>query len=124
MLCGKCQRALDPEDAREHGGASLCEDCYMDALSPARSCDPWAVYTASRLADQSAELTPVLEAILACLDREGPVSPERVMEVTGLDQAGIQREFATLRHMKLAKAAPRPGGGRVLLRFDAEDVVH
>jgi hypothetical protein len=80
MLCDKCQRPTEPEEVREHAGRSLCEDCFMDALSPTRTCDPWAVYTASRLADQGSELTPVQQAILVCVDREGPVSPERVRE--------------------------------------------
>lgn len=123
MLCDKCQRPTEPEEMREHSGRSLCEDCFMDALSPTRTCDPWAVYTASRLTDQGSELTPAQQAILLCVDREGPVSPERVMEVTGLDEPVLQREFATLRHMKLLRGAPRPGGKRVILRFEAEDTV-
>ena len=27
----------------------LCDDCYMDALSPTKTCDPWAVYTAKSI---------------------------------------------------------------------------
>jgi hypothetical protein len=112
---------MEPEEAREHAGRMLCEDCYMDALSPARSCDPWAVYTATRLKEQEPMLNPAQEAILACIDRLGAPTPAQVRDCTGLDEVSLQREFAALRHMELLRAAPRPGGGRVLLRFGAPD---
>ena len=121
MRCQRCQDEMEADEAREHAGLILCEDCYMDALSPARSCDPWATYTASRLTDQEPTLNPTQQTILDCIDREGPVSPERLREITGLDMVTLQREFAALRHMELLRAAPRPGGRRVLLRFNAPD---
>ena len=31
-----------PVPTRDFHGQLLCDDCYMDALSPARTCDPWA----------------------------------------------------------------------------------
>ncbi len=46
MKCDKCSKPIDSEEAREHNGWTLCEDCYMDNLSPTRTCDPWAFYTA------------------------------------------------------------------------------
>lgn len=121
MQCDKCGGIMEPEEAREYAGRTLCEDCYMDALSPARSCDPWAVYTATRLKEQEPALNPAQESILACIDKLGAPTPSQVMECTGLDEVSLQREFASLRHMELLRAAPRPGGGRVLLRFDAPD---
>lgn len=121
MQCQRCQCQMEPDEAREHGGLTLCEDCYMEALSPARTCDPWATYTASRLTEQEPTLNPAQKAILDCIDAEGPVSPERLQTATGLDQVALQREIAALRHMELIRGAPRPGGKRVILRFDAVD---
>jgi hypothetical protein len=120
MLCGKCQRPLDPEDVREHGGRSLCEDCYMDALSPARSCDPWAVYTASRLPEQI--ISPAQEAILGVIDLRGQATAAELMAEAGLSLKELEREIAALRHMEMVRAAPVAGGGKVFLRF--KDTAH
>ena len=49
--CAKCGSAYDPAEAREHLGQMLCEDCYLDAMSPTKVCDPWAVHTAKSLKD-------------------------------------------------------------------------
>ena len=45
-LRASCDAIIDSEEAREHNGRTLCEDCYMDFLSPARAWVPWTVYTA------------------------------------------------------------------------------
>lgn len=42
--CAKCGDGYDPAEAREYQGQILCEDCYLDAMSPIVVCDPWAVY--------------------------------------------------------------------------------
>jgi hypothetical protein len=107
---------MDHEDAREHGGTSLCENCYMDALSPIRTCDPWAVYTASRLPEQI--ISQAQKAILDVIDdRQGQATAEELMAGTGLNLKELEREIATLRHMKKLRAAPTPGGDKVFLRF-------
>ena len=49
--CAKCGAAFDPAEAQEHLGQILCEDCYLEALSPTKICDPWAVHTAKSLKD-------------------------------------------------------------------------
>jgi hypothetical protein len=79
-------------------------------------------FTAPTLATEyETRLDYGLQTLLDCIDREGPVSPERLLEATGLDQVALQREIAALRHMELVRGAPRPGGKRVILRFDAVD---
>jgi len=44
--CERCGSRIHEGEEREHSGQVLCEDCYMDRLSPPRTCDPWAVHTA------------------------------------------------------------------------------
>ena len=46
MKCDRCSAAVQEGEEREHHGEILCEDCYMDVLSPAKACDPWAVHSA------------------------------------------------------------------------------
>lgn len=119
MPCAKCGCDLLPDETHEMAGKLLCDDCYMDALSPAKTCDPWATYTSSRLKDQT--LTPQQQAILDLIDQKGPVTPEQVMSATGLKSAELERCVAALRHMEMLRGAPRPGGGKVLLRFNSPD---
>lgn len=121
MNCAKCGCLMDPDDARQMAGRDLCEDCYMDALSPAKACDPWATYTASRLTDQT--LNPHQEAILGLIARQGPVTMAELLAATGLKQAELEREMAALRHMELLRATPVPGGGKVFLGFKDSDPV-
>lgn len=112
MKCDKCEKPIDSEEAREHSGRTLCEDCYMDALSPARACDPWAVYTAkSTLASggTGAALTATQERILQILEETGGVEPDELRERIGLPPADFEREIAALRHMEKLRAEMRDG---------------
>ncbi|MCB2228365.1 MAG: hypothetical protein KQH53_16925 [Desulfarculaceae bacterium] len=118
MNCQQCGAAMEPDEAREFDGKDICEDCYIDALTPAKSCDPWATYTASRLETQ--ELSPGQEAILACIDKTGEATFEELLAYTGLDEKNLTREFAALHHMKLAGAAQRPGNQKVFVRMVKE----
>lgn len=116
MKCQRCGSEMEPEDSHQHAGQVLCDDCYMDAMSPARTCDPWAVYLGTRLKDQV--LTGVQEKILTLLRRKGKVTVEEMLQTTGLDMASLEREIATLRHMELLRGEPVPGGGKVFRLFD------
>ena len=61
-------------------GQVLCEDCYMDLLSPAKACDPWAVYSAKTFLKNDSSgpnLTPVQQRILEILQDEDAASGSR-----------------------------------------------
>jgi len=118
MQCEQCGATTEEDEIREFGGKNLCEDCYIDAISPAKTCDPWATYTASRLDTQ--ELSPAQEAILARIDQNGEATLEQLMEATGLEEKALLREFAALRHMELAGAAQRPDNKKVFVRFQRQ----
>lgn len=95
-------------EAREHHRQILCEDCYMVALSPMKTCDPWAVHSAKsfeKLASNPTQLTQVQATILQILKEDGAMEPEILLEKMGgkLQLAELHREFATLRHMEKAR---------------------
>ncbi|MCB2187366.1 MAG: hypothetical protein KQJ78_13165 [Deltaproteobacteria bacterium] len=118
-LCDQCQATTDPDELHEHAGRMLCDDCYMDALNPAKSCDPWATYTASRLPQEM--LNPAQEAILELIRRQKAATLTELRQATGLDQTQLERELAALRHMEKLRAAPTPGGGKVFREFHDRD---
>lgn len=112
MKCDRCQRIVDDEEERELNGQLLCEDCYMDALSPPRSCDPWAVHSAKKLAETGGgnlQISPVQSKILALLEETGGEEPQVIGQRLRIPPSEIEREIAALRHMEKIRAAMREG---------------
>jgi predicted transcriptional regulator len=115
-ICERCQAEMEPDEAREYAGQQICEDCYMDALSPTRTCDPWATYTASRLLEQV--LNPAQEKIIGLINSQGQATPDELVRATGLKWEEVQREIAALRHMEMVGGKRLPDKSVVYLRFD------
>ncbi len=113
MKCQGC--GCETDEIYEHNGRELCEDCYMDALSPTRTCDPWASYTAGRLETKEEDLSPDQKLILDLLAK-GPVEVNRLREELGLDKSRLERAVAALRHMNKVRAFPA-GPERYLILF-------
>jgi hypothetical protein len=112
MTCARCGRSVAEGEEREHLGRALCEDCYMDALSPARTCDPWAVHSAKSFGRDLAgrlELTETQQRLLAILKETGGVTPEQLAERLGVAPADLEREIAALRHMEQVRGELRDG---------------
>ena len=118
MQCDKCHAEIEQGEEREHLGKMLCEDCYMDVLSPAKSCDPWAVHSARTFEQQmggQSQLTDIQQEILNILAATGGLEAEELrMRLGGkLTQKELEIEFGTLRHMEKARAEKR--GEKVFL---------
>jgi hypothetical protein len=120
MQCDRCKSIIPENEENGHLGQSLCEDCYMDALSPVRTCDPWAVHSAKTFEAQMgglATLTDLQKIILNILHETGGVERHELMQRLGdgFSDADLTREFAPLRHMEKARAEKR--GDTVILRL-------
>jgi hypothetical protein len=117
MLCQKCQQEIEAGEEREMHGRTLCEDCYMDALSPLKACDPWAVHSAKRLEQMGGgeQLNELQARILSFLKENDRVNPEVVCRKLQISPKDLEREFAVLRHMEKARGEKK--GDRVVLRL-------
>ena len=104
MKCDKCNSLIEGGDEREHAGQILCEDCYMEVLSPVKACDPWAVYSAKSMDCQDSALTTLQENILVVLKETNGIELEPLAEKLGIELSELQREIATLRHMEKLRA--------------------
>lgn len=116
MMCDKCGDEIQAGDERELHGRTLCEDCYMDTLSPAKTCDPWAVHSAKSFMKQGGgalQLNPVQRKILEILKDTGGVEPKELAEMLQIRPADLERELAALRHMEKIRAA-MVGGSKVI----------
>jgi len=112
MQCDKCKKTIEKGEEMEFQGQTLCEDCYMDRLSPTRMCDPWAVYTAKSFSDGSVAkqfLTEQQKKILELLEETEGIEFTSLVEMLGVNPAKLERELAALRHMEKIKARLKDG---------------
>ena len=112
MNCERCKESVEKNEEREHHGQSLCEDCYMDLLSPARACDPWAIHSAQTLARQSGgslEMNKTQAKILEIVKETGGAEPGVIVERLQIKPTDLEREVATLRHMEKIRGELRQG---------------
>jgi hypothetical protein len=83
MQCERCKTSIIDGEEKELYGQILCDDCYMDLLSPVKACDPWAVYSAKTfLAKHGHEpqLNQLQQKILELLHEQGPIEPGTLSE--------------------------------------------
>ncbi len=114
MKCDKCEAAIASGDERTHHNQTLCEDCYMVALSPVKTCDPWAVHCAKgfeKFTGDTKQLTPIQSEILQILNAHGSMEPDTLLEKLGgtMQLTDLQRDFSTLRHMEKVRGEKRDG---------------
>jgi hypothetical protein len=120
MKCDMCQAEILAGDEHDHLGRILCEDCCMEALSPMKTCDPWAVYSAKSFEQHmggDSTLNPIQKEMVAILEETGGLTPQDLLSRLGakLSVEDLQREFAALRHMEKARAEKR--GDRIFWRL-------
>jgi len=109
MNCEKCSAPIPENDGYEHADRVLCEDCYIDIISTPRTCDPWAVYAATRTKSKEESLPAHLQRILDLITKKGPISLERICADLAVGEQEFRNSFSTLRHMELAKACKNDG---------------
>jgi hypothetical protein len=112
MKCAHCGELIPQGEEREHLGRMLCEDCYMDVLSPARACDPWAVHSAKSFGKELGgrfELTVRQCRILEILKETGGAPFEQLIERLNISPPELEREIAALRHMEKVRGELRLG---------------
>jgi len=107
MVCEKCNKQIKQGDEMNYEGKTMCEDCYIDMLSPTRICDPWAVYTAKSFSGKDAVFNTSQTKILKILKETGGVEFPVLAEMLQMELAEVKREFATLRHMEKARGEMR-----------------
>ena len=119
MECNKCGATIEKGEERELRNQMLCEDCYIDALSPVKVCDPWALYNAKSLERSTTEpapLTPIQSEILDVLKGAGSLEPSVVLLRLNDKHTikEVERELSVLRHMDKVRA--ENAGDRILWR--------
>jgi len=115
----KCQRCgAEAKELFNLRSLELCEDCYMDLLSPLKSCDPWAVYTARGSANKAAQtLLPIQQKILDAVTAAGKITAAALAAELGIAPRELDRQFAILRHMELLRGFKGDDGKKYICPF-------
>ncbi|MCL2338141.1 MAG: hypothetical protein FWC60_12075 [Firmicutes bacterium] len=109
MICAKCREEIEAGEEMQWNGQTLCEDCYVIAVSPPKTCDVAAVQSAvmhRKLAGQSSTegLTEIQKNIYHYVKENGRVTRPDIAKHLNLDEAELERNFAILRHCELLSA--------------------
>lgn len=118
MICSRCGESIPAGDEMTYCGQILCEDCYMQILSPSRACDPWAVRSAqtlSQMNDDYADLSKSQADILRALQETEGMEAAVLAGRLQMKLPELERELATLRHMEKVRGAMRAGKKIVVL---------
>jgi hypothetical protein len=112
MQCERCKNVIPEGDQMELRGQVLCEDCYMDLLSPPRACDPWAVHSAKTFLKSGSyklNLSLIQKKILEILQNEGPQEITDLCERLQIKVTDLERDTAALRHMEKIRGELKDG---------------
>lgn len=109
MECARCNQTIPEGESYERYGKTLCEDCYIIAIEPPRTCDVAAVHAAKThremLGQTGAEgLTEQQKNIYEYIKKNGKATKPELISTFGMSSAELDRLIAVLRHCELIKA--------------------
>ncbi|KJS15590.1 MAG: hypothetical protein VR69_12350 [Peptococcaceae bacterium BRH_c4b] len=109
MICHRCKEEIAPDDDTfDYYGKTLCEDCYIGAVQPPKTCDPTAVSSAmstrAMLGHSGTQgLTPLQKRIYEFIKEKGKVTREEIQSNFDLPPWELEKQFAILRHCELVR---------------------
>jgi len=111
MKCHRCKDIIPDGEENDFHGQILCEDCYMDLLSPLKMCDPWAVHSAKSFGKNKngLEVNRVQQKIIDTLKDKGLQDPKNLAEILQIKESDLERELAALRHMEKVRGELKDG---------------
>jgi hypothetical protein len=123
MKCERCGDVVAEGEQFEFRGKVLCEDCYIGAVQPPKTCDVAAVHAAKKHREAAGHtgtdgLTELQKDIVNFIRQSGRVTKEDLAAKFGLPQWELERQFAVLRHCELLKGA-KVGDIIYLVPFEA-----
>lgn len=102
MQCAAFHKELSGEPGHKQGEAVVCEDCFVDKVPVIKTCDPWAVYSASRTAAKEPSLTETQQRLVAFLRSHGPVTLGQLMAEHSISEEAVRGDFTVLHHIQMA----------------------
>ncbi|WP_449241272.1 hypothetical protein [Desulfoscipio gibsoniae] len=108
MICAKCGEEIPAGDEMQLHGQTLCEDCFIIAVEPPKTCDVAAVHSAVTHRKQFGQtgtegLTKLQKEIYEFVKEKGKVTRPEIAKHFDLKDWELERNFAVLRHCELLK---------------------
>ncbi|TYO97351.1 hypothetical protein [Desulfallas thermosapovorans] len=108
MICAKCQEEIPAGEEMQLHGQTLCEDCFIIAVQPPKTCDVAAVHSAvthrKQLGQTGTEgLTELQKKIYEFVKEKGKVTRPEIARHFDLKDWELERNFTVLRHCELLK---------------------
>ena len=108
MECAKCAHPIPEGESCDHFGNVLCEDCYIQAIEPLRTCDVAAVHSAKThraMAGQTGTegLTVLQKGIYEYVVAQGRTTKPALCEAFAVTALEVDKQMAILRHCELLK---------------------
>ncbi len=107
--CDQCGTTIEAGEEQQCNSRILCEDCYMDFLSPTRTCDPWAVHHAKSCSESESAITAIQKKLIEILTETGGIELPELAKRLELTEKETERNLANLRHMEKIKGRPENG---------------
>ena len=109
MECARCKQTIPEGEACKYCGKILCEDCYIQAIEPLRTCDVAAVHSAKThraLFGQTGTdgLTEQQKSIFEYVKKQNKVTKSELINTFGLSVLELDKQISVLRHCELIKA--------------------
>jgi predicted HTH transcriptional regulator len=123
MECHICKKAIPGGEECTYNNNVICEDCYIEILSPPKTCDVAAVHAAKKhraaLGQSGTEgLTEQQKEIVKFVKENEKITKQDIAEKFALKPYELERQFAVLRHCELLKGK-KEGNKVYIVPFDA-----
>lgn len=120
--CARCGSKVAREDIYNYRGQDLCEDCYMGALQPPKTCDVTATHLAKKHRQSSGQtgtegLLEIQRKIFEFIKKQGRATREQIMREFEIPGWELEKQIAILRHCELVKGRKEEGETFIVL-FD------
>ena len=108
VKCSRCGTEVSEDEAYSYQGQTLCEDCYIDAISPDRECDPWASYLSAYERKGAGlkgvdGLSEVQKKVYQFIKNSGRATREEIMAQFDLSAADMVPQLKVLMYAELVK---------------------
>ena len=112
--CARCGCEVAREDIYHYRGQDLCEDCYMGALQPPKTCDVTATHLAKKHRQSAGQtgtegLLEIQRNIFEFIKKQGRATREQIMSEFDIPGWELEKQIAILRHCELVKGRKEEG---------------
>lgn len=109
MECARCKQTILEGESYNYYGKILCEDCYIQAIEPPRTCDVAAVHAAKTHREMYGQtgtegLTDQQKNIFEYVKKHNKATKSELSSTFGLSDSELDRQISVLRHCEIIKA--------------------